>query len=115
MGDDHGAVAGGHRVGESAYLVDSERHDPFPVGWRHAFEEHHVGRVAIKTDLRNKRSQRAIAKLGAVRGVWRNHRRLSTGKCRDSVFYSVIDPEWPAVRRRLSSVMLLAANSAGCR
>lgn len=71
---------------------------------RHAFEEHSAGRVAIKTDLRNERSQRAIAKLGAVReGVWRNHRLLSTGRYRDSVFYSVIDSEWPQVRDRLSS------------
>ncbi|TDC38298.1 N-acetyltransferase [Micromonospora sp. 15K316] len=71
---------------------------------QHAFEEHSAGRVAIKTDLRNERSQRAIAKLGAVReGVWRNHRLLSTGRYRDSVFYSVIDSEWPQVRDRLSA------------
>ncbi|MDG4820160.1 GNAT family protein [Micromonospora sp. WMMD956] len=71
---------------------------------RHAFEDQHAGRVAIKTDLRNERSQRAITRLGAVReGVWRNHRLLSTGKYRDSVFYSVIDSEWPEVRRRLEA------------
>ena len=71
---------------------------------RHGFEEHSAGRVAIKTDLRNERSQRAIAKLGAVReGVWRNHRLLSAGRYRDSVFYSVIDSEWPQVRDRLSA------------
>ncbi|HEY0698088.1 MAG TPA: GNAT family protein [Micromonospora sp.] len=69
---------------------------------RHAFEEHRAGRVAVKTDLRNERSQRAIERLGAVReGVWRNHRLLSTGAYRDSVFYSVIDDEWPTVRARL--------------
>ena len=73
---------------------------------RPAFEKHGVGRVAIKTDLRNERSQRAIAKLGAMReGVWRNHRLLSTGKYRDSVYYSVIDSEWPAVRRHLSAAL----------
>jgi N-acetyltransferase len=71
---------------------------------RHAFEEHRVGRVAIKTDLRNARSQRAIANLGAVReGVWRNHRLLSTGDYRHTVYFSVIDSDWPSVRARLES------------
>ncbi|MFI7333434.1 GNAT family N-acetyltransferase [Micromonospora aurantiaca (nom. illeg.)] len=69
---------------------------------QHAFEVLGVGRVAIKTDLRNTRSQRAIERLGAHReGVWRNHRLLSTGRYRDSVFYSVIDSEWPTVRGNL--------------
>ncbi|MEU9513623.1 GNAT family protein [Micromonospora sp. NPDC048169] len=70
---------------------------------RHAFEVLGVGRVAIKTDLRNTRSQRAIERLGAHReGVWRNHRLLSTGRYRDSVYYSVIDSEWPTVRDKLA-------------
>lgn len=59
-------------------------------------------RVAIKTDLRNVRSQRAIDHLGATReGVWRNHRILSTGEYRHSVYYSVIESEWPRVRDHL--------------
>lgn len=66
---------------------------------RHAFEEQSAIRVAIKTDLRNIRSQRAIEALGAHReGVWRNHRVLSTGKYRDTIYYSVIESEWPAVK-----------------
>ncbi|WP_439427112.1 GNAT family N-acetyltransferase [Micromonospora sp. LA-10] len=70
---------------------------------QHAFEVLGVGRVAIKTDLRNTRSQRAIERLGAHReGVWRNHRLLSTGRYRDSVYYSVIDSEWPTVRDKLA-------------
>jgi RimJ/RimL family protein N-acetyltransferase len=69
-----------------------------------AFEEHRVGRVAMKADARNLRSQRAITKIGAVReGVWRNHRLLSTGHYRDSVYFSVIDSEWPSVRAGLQS------------
>jgi len=68
----------------------------------YAFERQDAGRVAIKTDLRNQRSQNAIEKLGATReGVWRNHRILSDGSYRHSVYYSVIDSEWPSVRGRL--------------
>jgi RimJ/RimL family protein N-acetyltransferase len=71
---------------------------------RLAFEEHKVGRVAMKADARNLRSQRAIARTGAVReGVWRNHRLLSTGHYRDSVYFSVIDSEWPAVAANLGA------------
>ena len=71
----------------------------------HAFDAGAI-RVALKTDLRNLRSQRAIDRLGATReGVWRNHRILSTGQHRDSVFYSIIDTEWPTVRDRLQARM----------
>lgn len=67
----------------------------------HAFDAGAI-RVAIKTDLRNVRSQRAIDHLGASReGVWRNHRILSTGEYRHSVYYSVIASEWPRVRDQL--------------
>lgn len=66
---------------------------------RHAFEGQDAIRVALKTDSRNHRSQRAIESLGAVReGVWRNHRILSDGRYRDSVFYSITDAEWPGLR-----------------
>ena len=66
---------------------------------RHAFEEQDAIRVAMKADLRNIRSQRAMDALGAVReGVWRNHRVLSTGEYRDSVYYSIIADEWSIVR-----------------
>jgi N-acetyltransferase len=71
---------------------------------RHAFEDQGAIRVALKTDARNLRSQRAIELLGAVReGVWRNHRILSTGTYRDSVFYSITDSEWPRLRAGLDA------------
>ena len=64
-----------------------------------AFEDHGFGRVKIQTDLINTRSQAAIAKLGAVReGVLRRDKRRGDGSWRDSVVYSVIIDEWPAVR-----------------
>ena len=69
---------------------------------RYAFDELGVGRVALKTDARNLRSQAAIERLGGVReGVLRRHMRLPDGFIRDSVYYSILRDEWPAVRERL--------------
>jgi ribosomal-protein-alanine N-acetyltransferase len=71
---------------------------------RHAFESLVPGaiRVAFKTGIENVHSQRAIAKLGAVReGVLRNDRILPDGRTRDTVVFSVIDREWPAVKAGL--------------
>ncbi len=68
----------------------------------HAFDDQDAIRVAIKTDQQNVRSQHAIDALGATReGVWRNHRILSNGLFRHTVYYSVIAEEWPAVRTAL--------------
>ncbi len=68
----------------------------------HAFEDCGFGRVKIQTDLLNRRSQAAIAKLGAVReGVLRRHRRRADGTWRDTVVFSILISEWPAVRDRL--------------
>lgn len=59
-------------------------------------------RVTIKCDARNEHSQRAIAKLGAMReGVLRKHKVMSDGFVRDTVMFSVIRDEWPAVEARL--------------
>jgi RimJ/RimL family protein N-acetyltransferase len=69
---------------------------------RYAFDELGAGRVALKTDGRNERSQRAIERLGGVReGVLRRHMRLPDGFIRDTVYYSILQDEWPAVRDRL--------------
>lgn len=73
---------------------------------RHAFESLGCIRVQLKTDLRNERSQRAIERLGAIKeGVLRNHMILPDGSVRDSVFYSILDSEWPAVKRRLEGML----------
>jgi RimJ/RimL family protein N-acetyltransferase len=59
-------------------------------------------RVQIVVDSRNQRSQAAVAKLGAVReGVLRRDRRTWTGYVRDSVVFSILGSEWPAVKARL--------------
>lgn len=61
-------------------------------------------RVELVTDLRNLRSQAAIAKLGARReGVLRQHRITWTGHLRDTVMFSILDSEWPAVRAGLEA------------
>ena len=61
------------------------------------------GRVKIQTDAVNQRSQAAIAKLGATReGVLRRHTRRADGSFRDSVVFSVLRDEWPAVRDGLA-------------
>ncbi len=72
---------------------------------RHAFETLGLNRVQLKTDARNERSQAAIARLGAVReGVWRAHMVLPDGWVRDSVVFSILAAEWPAVKARLEQL-----------
>jgi RimJ/RimL family protein N-acetyltransferase len=69
---------------------------------KHCFETIGTIRVQFKTDSRNIRSQRAIERLGAVKeGVLRNHMILPDDYVRDSVYYSIIDREWPVVKLRL--------------
>ena len=72
----------------------------------HAFETLGCIRVQLKTDSRNERSQKAIERIGAVKeGVLRNHMILPDGYYRHSVYYSVLDTEWPDVKRRLEEMM----------
>ncbi|WP_242273267.1 GNAT family protein [Bacillus cereus group sp. BfR-BA-01538] len=69
---------------------------------QYAFEELHMLRVQIKTDLRNEKAQRAIERLGAVKeGVLRNERQLPNGYVRDAVVYSIIASEWPVIKEKL--------------
>ena len=69
----------------------------------HAFDRLGCVRVALKTDGRNVRSQEAIARLGAVReGVLRRHMNVR-GYQRDTVYYSILVDEWPAVKARLEA------------
>lgn len=80
----------------------------------HAFDELHAGRVQIKTDIRNHRSQQAIARLGATyEGTLRRHFRREDGTVRDTVMFSVIAEEWPAVRERLTARVQAFDDAAG--
>jgi RimJ/RimL family protein N-acetyltransferase len=70
---------------------------------RYCFETLGCVRVALKTDGRNVRSQEAIARLGAVReGTLRRHMNIR-GYQRDTVYFSILEDEWPAVRARLET------------
>jgi len=70
---------------------------------RHCFEALGCVRVALKTDGRNVRSQAAIERLGAVReGTLRKHMNVR-GYQRDTVYFSILDTEWPTIRARLSA------------
>ncbi len=74
--------------------------------FEHAFERLKCIRVQIKTDSRNERSQRAIERLGAVReGMLRNHMILPDGHIRHSIYYSIVDTEWPTVKARLLEML----------
>jgi RimJ/RimL family protein N-acetyltransferase len=69
---------------------------------KYAFEELNCIRVQFKADARNERSIRGIEHLGAIReGVLRNHYVLLDGIFRDSVYFSILDREWPGVKKRL--------------
>lgn len=65
----------------------------------YAFDVLRMGRVQLKTDVRNHRSQRAIAGIGAqYEGLLRRFQRRDDGTVRDSVLFSVIAEDWPRVR-----------------
>jgi RimJ/RimL family protein N-acetyltransferase len=69
---------------------------------RHAFETWEIGRVQLKTDSRNLRSQKAIERIGAVKeGTLRKDRKIAGGYVRDTVFYSILQEEWDAVKKKL--------------
>jgi RimJ/RimL family protein N-acetyltransferase len=118
-----GGLAAGAVVGTSSYLEVSARDARLEIGataytpavWStkvnpeakslllgYAFDALHAGRVQLKTDVRNVRSQRAIASVGATyEGTLRRHFRRDDGTVRDSVIFSIIAEEWPRVREHL--------------
>ncbi len=118
-------AASGEAVGGTSLFDYSEVHKRAEIGytwhatrvWRtavnteckllllgHAFETLGLNRVQLKTDARNERSQAAIARLGAVReGVLRAHMVMPDGWVRDSVMFSVVAREWPAVKAGLAA------------
>jgi len=72
----------------------------------HAFEALGCIRVQLKTDERNVRSQRAIERLGAIKeGTLRHSVIMPDGYRRNSVYYSVLESEWPMVKARLKEMV----------
>ena len=112
-------------VGSTSYLDVMPKQKRVEIGWTwyrpdvwatavnpecklllltNAFEEFGVNRVSLVTDRLNERSQAAIAKLGAVReGILRSHMVVQGGRVRDSVVFSIIAAEWPAVKETLTT------------
>ena len=73
---------------------------------RHAFETLGCIRVELKTDSLNEKSRAAILRIGAKEaGIFRNHMITSSGRLRHSVYFSIVDSEWPAVKARLESML----------
>ena len=71
---------------------------------RHAFDTWKVNRVEFLTDCLNESSRAAILRIGAQQeGVLRSHMVMRDGRIRDSVIFSIVRPEWPAVRARLEA------------
>ncbi len=70
----------------------------------HAFDTWGCIRVELKTDALNQASRAAIARLGAMEeGTLRRHIVTQTGRVRDTVYYSILDEEWPSLKARLES------------
>jgi len=68
----------------------------------HAFDQLQCIAVEFRTHWMNKQSRTAIARLGAKQdGILRNHQRMGDGSMRDTVVFSIIESEWPAVRNEL--------------
>ncbi len=73
---------------------------------RHAFQVWECVRVELKTDVLNLRSRAAMERIGATEeGILRKHVLTQGGRYRDSIYFSILDTEWPAVRERLQSFL----------
>jgi len=121
----HGAS--GAVIGSTRYLELRPRDRALEIGWTwiasahqrtpvnteckllllgHAFETLGAVRVQFKTDSRNQQSQTAIERIGGRReGVLRKSMVMWDGFVRDSVYYSIVDDEWPAAKDRLLAML----------
>jgi RimJ/RimL family protein N-acetyltransferase len=74
---------------------------------RHAFETLGCIRVELKTDSLNEKSRAAILRIGArEEGIFRNHMITASGRIRHTVYFSIVDSEWPEVKGRLQGMMV---------
>ncbi|MFV1981216.1 MAG: GNAT family N-acetyltransferase [Rhodothermia bacterium] len=72
---------------------------------QHAFEVLGCARVEMKTDTLNRRSRTAILRIGASEeGILRKHILTSSGRWRDTAYYSILDDEWPDVKQKLEAM-----------
>jgi RimJ/RimL family protein N-acetyltransferase len=120
--------ASGRVIGSTRYGNVDRTHHRVEIGWtwfapawqrtganteakylllRHAFETLGCIRVELKTDSLNERSRAAILRIGArEEGTFRNHMITASGRIRDTVYFSILDSEWPAVKAHLQTMML---------
>jgi N-acetyltransferase len=129
-------LSDGQVVGASTYFMAKAKHEGVEIGATflrpdvragsvnpetkllmlgHAFNSGAV-RVQFTVDVRNERSQAAVTKLGAIKeGVLRRDTRTWSGHIRDTVVFSILDNEWPAVKlrleQRLAALMARAQNA----
>ena len=81
---------------------------------RHAFESLDQHRVEFKTDVLNERSRNALLRIGATEeGVLRGHSITDDGRIRDTIYFSILAPEWPAVKRRLEERLAAGPTAPG--
>ena len=112
--------ASGRAIGSTRFFNIDRAHRRVEIGWtwlglawqrtaanteakylmlRHAFETLGCIRVEFKTDSLNERSRAALLRIGATEeGTFRNHMIMPDGRLRHSVYYSIIDSEWPEVK-----------------
>ena len=115
----------GRTVGSTRYGNIERDHHRVEIGWtwvarqwqrtpintetkylllRHAFETLGCIRVELKTDSLNDRSRAAILRIGARQeGIFRNHMITAGGRIRHTVYFSIVDSEWPEVKARLEA------------
>jgi RimJ/RimL family protein N-acetyltransferase len=79
----------------------------------HAFEKLHCVRVELKTDVLNSRSRKAMLRIGAKEeGILRKHSLVWDGRYRDSIYYSILDEEWPEVKQQLERMLIRRPEAA---
>lgn len=120
--------ATGQAIGSTRYGNIDRTHHRVEIGWtwvaqpwqrsavnteakylllRHAFETLGCIRVELKTDSLNEKSRAAILRIGArEEGTFRNHMITASGRIRHTVYFSILDSEWPAVKSRLQTMLL---------
>jgi RimJ/RimL family protein N-acetyltransferase len=113
----------GRAIGSTRYANIDRVHHRVEIGWtwvarewqrtavnteakylllRHAFETLGCIRVELKTDSLNTRSREAILRIGArEEGIFRNHMITASGRIRHTVYFSIVDAEWPEVGSNL--------------
>lgn len=118
----------GRAIGSTRYGNIERTHHRVEIGWtwvgsawqrtavnteakylllKHAFETLGCMRVELKTDSLNERSRAAILRIGATEeGIFRNHMFTASGRIRHTVYFSILDSEWPEIRVRLQSKLL---------